>query len=99
MTPLRDEPAIASFEALCIVTRLVALCVELLTLVAVMVICPGTTVAGAVNVPSLAMEPAEAFHVTAELLVPCTVAVNLICPAGVNVVARGETVTRISAAV
>jgi hypothetical protein len=69
MTPLSEELAIASFEALCIVTMPVALWRESPTLVAVMVIW-GTTVAGAVNVPLLAMEPAEAFHVTAELLVP-----------------------------
>lgn len=64
---------------------------ELLTLVAVMVIWVPTLAAGAVKMPSLAIDPADADQVTAELLVPCTVAVNRSCEAGLNAAVRGET--------
>jgi hypothetical protein len=60
-------------------------------LVAVIVIWVPTLAAGAVNVPLLEIVPADADQVTAELLVPCTVAVNCCCVAGLNIAVRGET--------
>jgi hypothetical protein len=51
-------------------------------------------VAGAVKTPSLVIDPADADHVTAELLVPCTVALNCCCVAGLSVAVLGETATR-----
>jgi len=51
-------------------------------------------VAGAVKTPSFVIDPPDAAQVTAELLVPCTVAVNCCCVAGLSVAVLGETATR-----
>jgi len=59
----------------------------------VIVICAPLLVAGAVNVPSLEIEPAEATQVTAELPEPCTVAVNRCWAVGLNVAVGGSTDT------
>jgi hypothetical protein len=58
-----------------------------------MVICVSLLAAGVVKVPSLEIEPADADQVTAELLVPATVAVNRCCAVGPRVVVAGETTT------
>ena len=50
--------------------------------------------AGAVKVPSLEIEPAEADQVTAVLLVSATVAANRCFAVGPRVVVEGETTTR-----
>jgi len=49
-----------------------------------------------VKTPSFVIDPADADQVTAELLVPCTVAVNCCCVAGLIVAALGETATRMA---
>lgn len=64
-----------------------------MTLVAVTVIWIPWFAAGAVKTPSLVIDPADADQVTAELLVPCTVALNCCCAAGVSVAVLGETAT------
>jgi hypothetical protein len=56
-----------------------------------MVIWVSVFAAGAVKVPSLEIEPADADQVTTELLVPLTVAVNRCCTVGPTVAMRGET--------
>jgi len=48
---------------------------------------------GATKVPSLKIDPADAAQVTAELLLPCTVAVNRCCAPGLSMALRGETAT------
>lgn len=68
-----------------------AFLLESLALAAVTVTLP--LVPGAVNIPEEEIEPALADHVTAELLIPLTVAVNCCVPPGATVALEGLTVT------
>ena len=67
------------------------------TLVAVTVIWVASFTVGATKLPSPAMEPADASHVTAELAVPRTIALNCSCAPGLRVVLVGEIATWICA--
>ena len=66
---------------------------EFTALFAVTVIWVPSLTTGATKVPSVEIEPADAIQVTAVLLVPCTVAVNLCCEPGPRMVLPGETAT------